>query len=161
MTRGINQNFELWKKYMETMWFNFRQTPLLKDDKGNYLKDEKGDYVHGKEQIARVQGALRPLQLFEYVFPQESLQEVLAMINMHKSYNELRPEVTKYGWMMRKITGYKKIPDMPDLKKKEAWEVTSKYVPMFGMAVYPLGIREDIVQDYTFPDGQGFHQEGL
>lgn len=165
MTRGISHSRDMWKKFMETQMFNFRQKPLLKDAQGNFIPDGvdangQPKYKSGEETIARVQGALRPIELWEYVFPQESLQEVLAMMEMHKTYDKLRPEVQNYAWIMRKLTGAKKIPDMPELKKKESWEVTQKHIPMLGMCAYPLGIKEDNVQDYIFGN-DGFHQEGL
>ena len=165
MTRGINQSFEVWKMFMQSQMFDFRQQPLLKDDKGNFIEDgvdENGNkkYKRGPQTMTRVQGALRPIQLFEYVFPEESLQEVLAMMNQHKQYNHMRPEVNNYAWILRKMTRFKKIPDMPELQKKEAWEITQKYVPPQGVGVYPLGIKEDKKQDFIFGD-VGFYQEGL
>ena len=165
-TRGISQNFEMWKKFMETQMFWFRQKPILKDDKGNFLKNPDGTYQYGPEGMVKVQGALRPIQFFEYVFPQESLQEVLAMMNCQSYYKNLRPEMQPIAWTMRKLLHAKKIPDMgEEFSKKERWQITDKFVPMDGMAVYPIGIKEDITQDFIFTDGKGgevgFNQEGL
>lgn len=165
MTRGIQQSRDLWRKFMETQWFDWKRQPILKDDNNNFLRNPDGSLKRGADQFSRVQGALRPIELWEYVFPQESLQEVLAMMNMHKSYNNLRPEVKNYAWILRKLTGAKKIPDMPELQKKEPWEITQKSIPMNGMCAYPIGIREDVTQDFTWDEGTrnavGFHQEGL
>ena len=165
LTRGINNSFKQWKSFMECQWFDFRQKPILKDDKGNFLKNPDGTYQYGPETIVKVQGSLRPIQLFEYVFPEESLQEVLAMNECHKDYNELRPEINLIAWSLRKMMGAKKIPDMPDLKKKERWEITQKYTPHQGVAIYPIGMRTDIKKDFIFKDPYGteagFNQEGL
>ena len=43
-------------------------------------------------------------------------------------------------------------------KNKEKWEITMKHIPMNGMAVYPLGVKKDLKQDYP---NYGFYQEGL
>ena len=146
---------------MQSQMFLFKQKPILRDEKkGEFLKNEDGTYQYGKEEVVKVQGALRPIEFWEYVFPQESLQEVLAMQNAHKGYNQLRPEVNRFAWILRKMMGAKKIPDMPELQNKEQWQITQKYVPMNGMAVYALGIREDPVQDFLFGD-HGYYQEGL
>lgn len=185
MTRGIYRSHEDWKSFMQSQWFIFRQKPILKYEndvfeetktekgnqtiiekgkllhkKGEFIKNPDGTYQYGKETPIRVQGSLRPIQLWEYIFPQESLQEVLAMQGCHKNYNELRPEVNKFAWVLRKMMGAKKIPDMPELKKKEIWEVTNKIIPTPGFAVYPIGIREDRIGDFIFGD-VGYYQEGI
>jgi len=157
-TRGIQQQINVWKMFMQSQMFDWKRQPLLKDKKGNFKKDKNGNYMRGKEEYTRVQGALRPIQLWEYVFPQESLQEVLAMMDRHKNYDVMRPEMAKVAWILRKGMGAKKIPDMPDLKKKEMHEVTQKFIPTSGIASYMIGIREDPIQDYP---NYGFYQEGL
>jgi hypothetical protein len=143
---------------MQTQMFNWRTKPLLKDEKGNYLKNPDGTFQRGEEQVTSVQGALRPIQLFEYVFPEECLPEVLAMMNLHKDYNNLRPEVAKLAWLLRKGLGAQKIPEMPEIQNKSSLEITRKFVPTSGVAVYPLGIKTDPKKDY--PEF-GTYQEGL
>ena len=162
-TRGINQSFEVWKKFMETQMFNWKRENLNFCECGQPLVGHDDKICSLKKftprtEYTKVQGALRPIQLFEYVFPQESLQEVLAMMGLHNQYNKLRPEMTKIAWILRKGLGVSKIPDMPELEKKEAHEVTQKYVPMMGMAVYPIGIKEDGVLEFK---EYGYRQEGL
>ena len=164
MTRGIQQSRDIWKTFMQAQMFDFRQKPLLKDAQGNFIQNADGTYQRGAEMMTRVQGALRPIELWEYVFPEESLQEVIAMCGQIKSYNQLRPEVAKVAWPLRKLMGAEKIPDMPEFQKKEPWEVTQKYIPMHGLGIYFLGMRKDNKQDYIFdtPQGKiGFYQEGL
>lgn len=163
MSRGINQSFELWKKFMETRMFYFEQHKLLKDEKtGEWLRNEDGTIKRGPKMVTRVQGALRPIQLFEYVFPGPSLPNVLAMMGMNKlDYNTIRPEVKNYSWILRKMMGLKKIELPEEIKKMENWEITQEYVPMDGMAVYPIGIREDPIGDLFIPNGDGYYQEML
>ena len=165
MTRGIQSAIDQWKTFMQSQMFDFRQRPLLKDEKGNFIQNEDGTYKRGDEVITRVQGALRPIQLWEYVFPEESLQEVIAMQQQIKSYNQLRPEVAKVAWLLRKGMGARKVPDMgPEFQKKSPWEVTQKFIPMTGVGIYFLGVRDDKKQDFIFktPVGDvGIYQEGL
>ena len=165
MTRGIKQAQEMWEKFMQTQWFEFPQKIIKKDANGNFLKNPDGTYQYEetpKDSYVRVQGALRPIQLWEYVFPKECLHEVLAMQNLHTCF-PLRPEVNNYSWILRKMTGFKKIPPIPEeIKKKNKWEITQKSVPMDGFAVYPLGIKDDVTQDFIFQPGNvGVYQEGL
>lgn len=135
------------------------------DKDGKTVLHKKGDIIYNEDgtekeliTLTKVQGALRPFELWEYVIPQESLQEVLAMQNAHQ--HPLRKDIQAVAWGLRKLMGAKKIPDMPDLAKKEYWQVTDKFIPMAGMAVYPIGIREDPTQDFIFGD-VGYYQEGL
>ncbi len=180
LTRGIDKEFNQWKEFMNSQMFTWKRTPLLKDKDGKFIKDgmdEEGrqKYKRGKEGLSRIQGALRPIQMFEYVFPREGVQsingklvpsdnlaEALAMMNLQSAF-PLRPEVQKIGWMLRKSLGAKPIPQsvLDPIKEKNMQDITSKYVPMAGMAVYPIGIKEDSTHDYIFPNGEGFYQEGL
>ena len=166
MTRGIQQSRDIWKQFMASQMYKFPQKNLDWCQCGTH-KDLHGTdkcvcpEFKPREEPKMVQGALRPIELWEYVFPRESLQEVLAMQNTHKEYNRLRPEVNKMGWLLRKAMGAKKIPDMPDLQNKEMWEITSKFVPMSGMAVYPIGIKEDNYAPIDFGQHGKFEQEWL
>jgi hypothetical protein len=155
----------MWVTMMQSQMFNFRQKPILKDAQGNFLKNSDGTYQYGSEQINRVQGSLRPFELWEYVFPKESLQEVLAMQNLQNAF-PLRKEIQAPAWVLRKLMGCRQIPQevIDAIKGKTQGEITQKYVHMPGMAAYPVGIKDDIIQDYIFdmPGGKiGFHQEGL
>lgn len=141
MARGINQSFELWQKFMETKMFLWKRLNLKTN----------------QEEATMVQGALRPIQLFEYVVPNECIPEALAMMGLHKN-EKMRPEINNYAWILRKLMGLKKIEVPEEIAKKEGWQVTDKYVPMAGMAVYPIGVKEDVVQEYP---SYGYKQEGL
>lgn len=147
MTRGIQQARDIWKQFMCSQMFDWKRTNLETN----------------KEEFSKVQGALRPIEFWEYVFPQEHLQEVLAMQNQLYNNFPLRPEVNNFAWVLRKMLKAKAIPKdiIEGMKDKEMHQLTTKYIPMAGMGVYPLGIREDITKDYDFGKAGKFHQEGL
>jgi len=176
-TRGINEQVEArWKIFMQSQMFWFKQKPIKKDSKtGEFLKNEDGTYQYEPEIWTKVQGALRPLQLWEYVFPEETLPynkdlpynkealtHVLAMMDLHKTSGEkLRPEINAPSWMLRKMLKLSKIPIYEELKKHEKWNITEKYIGgTEAVAVYPIGIKKDPIQDFIFGN-QGFYQEGL
>jgi len=177
MTRGIQHCHDIWKTYMQTQWFLWGRQRLLQDDKGNFLKNPDGSFQRGELEPTKVQGALRPIQLWEYVFPKDGIQfvkdkaeivpnknfyEVLAMLNQHQKYQNMRPELSLSGWILRKLMGAKKVPNIPDdIKKKEDYMITDKHIPMDGMSTYPIGVREDVMADIVFPGNVGYYQESL
>ena len=85
-----------------------------------------------------------------------------------------RPEIKKVAWLLRKMLGLKQIPkqDLPipvtgyrphgtlNGKPMPALAVHPMFVK--GMAVYPLGIKDDPTQDYDWGEKEGnYNQEGL
>lgn len=175
MTRGVNTEFERWKKFMETQMFLWKRKHLLKDEMGNFIKDKDGkNIINSNGEYMKVQGVLRPIQLFEYIFPDKSpiLQNgkevgeidnvipVLAMMgNLHQNVNNLRKEVKGPSWILRKSMNLKPIPKMPEaLTKLDRTQITDKFVPMEGMAVYPVGIKEDV---FGVNENYGSEQEML
>jgi len=166
LTRGIKEQRDRWVKFMQTQMFWWKRQPLLKDESGNFIKtgeDEEGNptYKRGKEQTMRVQGALRPLELWSYVFPEECLPEVLAMLNLHQNKKQ-RPEIRNWGWFLRKMMRLLPLPKMPkEIADKHFQEITDKFIPMDAMAVYPIGIKKDYKKDLIFHNGEGWYQEGL
>jgi len=159
LTRGIQQQVDLWKKFMETHMFWWKRQPLLKDKDGKYIKNADGTYKRGKEEVTRVQGALRPIQLYEYVFPEECLPEVLAMLELHKG-DDVRKEMKPVAWGLRKAMGLQPVPVFDDIKDKPRDKITTKFVPTEAVATYPIGIKEDITKDFIFAK-EGWYQEGL
>ena len=137
--------------------FNWTRKPLVKDKDGKFILKEDGTYERGADEFTRVQGALRPIQLYEYVFPKECLPEVAAMLGMH-DIKSTRPEISNFSWILRKMMKLKPWPEFPELKGKTTQQITSKYVPLQGIAAYPIGIREDDKKDYP---NYGYYQEGL
>jgi len=166
LTRGAPEQVDIWKKFMETQMFNWKRQPLKKDEKGNFIKKEDGTYERGADEFTRVQGALRPIQIYEYVFPEECLGEVLGMMNIHKAETlKLRPEVATPAWFLRKIMKLKPVPVIHEIQDREPYQITNKWVPTTTVATYPIGIRSDFKKDFIFTLGdgskQGYYQEGL
>jgi len=139
-TRGINQCIDVWKMFMQTHMFPWKRKNL----------------ETGKDELIQVQGALRPIQLWEYVFPEEVLPDVLSMLNL-QDYTA-RPEMKKIQWILKKGLGLQPVPKFPEQKPM-------RYQYMDGVAVYPIGIKPDVKQDYPdFKDAKsskGYNQEGL
>lgn len=161
MTRGILKTRDEWVDFMKTRMFPWKRKNL----------------ATGKWETTTVAGALRPIELWEYVFPKESLNEVFAM--QHRAdgtgalidHHKIRPEISNYAKLMAKLLKLKPIPKFIKptaygYKIKEGGlPLPVNWVPVDGFAVYPLGLRDDVMQDY--PDfiepnaPKGFYQEGL
>jgi hypothetical protein len=103
----------------------------------------------GKDEFCQVQGSLRPIQLFEYIFPKEHFDEVMTMLKVDDADQLGKVE----GAMLRKAIGhgFKKVPKFEKV-------VTNKIVPRDGVALFPIGIKEDPVKE--FPQW-GYEQEAL
>lgn len=110
-----------------------------------YNTDAEGKFIPNSTQQYMVQGIVRELRVFEYVFPEQHKDVVLNTIlgegkgkallhdNMQKKYD-------KYLWGIRKMAGYNKIPD---------YDTTKGVMPIFrtNMHVIGLGVKEDRMQD--------------
>ena len=94
-----------------------------------------------------VQGALRPIQLWMYVFPKESMDEVLNTFGIKPYKGEFNVKAA----LLRKALNAKKMPiPNPD--------VPGRLIRTAGVTVIPIGIREDDVRDVT---GKGKIHEAL
>jgi len=90
----------------------------------------------GQDEVCRVQGALRPIELWEYVVPEECLDEVLTMLNVDEK-GEVHPVTAKLNrWGLRKMLGLEPV--------KYTRVATDKFVPRDGVALYPIGIKRDV-----------------
>ena len=159
MTRGILSQVEEWKHLMLAQRFPFKQ------------KNVKT----GEERVTAVQGALRPIQFWEYVFPEESLTDVLGGLQIRGPIE--RPELKTIGWALRKTLKLDKIPILDDGTKVTGYESKVKFEgktpPVFpvhnlfmqGLAVYPIGIKKDEKKNWKFKcedDSEvEYYQEGL
>jgi len=129
---GIKQDLELWEKFMQTFWFKLP------------YKDKDG-----KDQKILFQSQLRPIQLYDFVFPRDKLDVVLNSFNVWQDYvlakaKEPKPAFQKSLWFLRKALKLKEIP--PHDKTKGALAL-----PPLNLRYIGIGIRED--EDRTFPDG--------
>jgi len=123
MLRGIKHELEFTKKFLET----------------TMLKWNRKDVISNVEQAGEVQHALRPIELFECVFPKEQLHNFMKMLNIVND--------DKYqGWtfktqmnLMRKMLGAEKFPDI------DPKQVDKKvpFIPRRMVAVHPIGIKKD------------------
>ncbi len=183
-TRGAPKEVQVWKEFMNCQMFTFYQTPLMKDKKGEFIKDgvdeegaqkykhlqyltdypdhETGKILHKKGEDVRiknkVQGVLRPIQLFEYIVPDEAYPEVMNMMKLNDAVNKpMRKEVLLPFWTIRK---YMHLKPMPKVEEVE----TDRFIPTNAVATYPIGVRSDKKKDFIFNDRgliTGFYQEGL
>lgn len=155
MIRGVKHQCDLFRMFMQTQMFCWKRKNL----------------ETGKEEVTMVQGALRECGfVYEYIFPKECLAEVLTMLDVKKDTGDAKNMGAARAWIIRKSLGkgVKPIPEYKEIKGK--WVIvegiyltTKRYIEKHGIAIYPIGIREDPVKDYDFSStGEGkWHQEGL
>jgi hypothetical protein len=138
MTRGVQHVVDMWHTQMQSQYFPWKRKNL----------------DTGQETIANVQGALRPIQLWEYVFPEEHLDVVLNSLEIKPGGKTEPPALNKYAFLLRKGLGLKSIPD--DIKPTNT-------LPIFHQAVhiFPIGIKEDLTCDRDFGVAGKWHQEML
>ena len=160
LTRGIIQTRNTWVDFMKTRLFPWKRKNLDTE----------------KWEIKLLQGALRPIELWEYVLPAESLMECLAMQEKSNGKDslilekgELRPEIAPYAKLIQKLMSLKSIPkfDNPIRMgyKFDNHSLPLNWVPLDGFAVYPIGIKEDKYQnfpEYIEPGApKGYYQEAI
>lgn len=81
-----------------------------------------------------VQLAMRPVQLWEMVFPEKSLPVVLKSLSWN---NVQRKEIKPHVFALRKLLGAKPLPKF-DFKK-----FPSVFVYHNNVGFYPIGIKHD------------------
>lgn len=94
-----------------------------------------------------VQGALRPIQLWMYIFPEQSTDEVLNTMGI-KPGNTGYKEFSGKAAVLRKMMKAQKIPK-PDPK------VPGRIIRTAGVGIIPIGIRKD---KYGSIDGKTEHE---
>ena len=137
-TRGIQHAVDLWHTQMQGVWLPFKRTNL----------DTK------QEENTNVQMALRPIQLWEAVFPHDCLDIVLNSLEIKPKGITEPTALNKYAWLMRKGLGLKPIPD--EIKPSLTFPVFHQHIHFF-----PIGIKDDIIEDCDFKAGGRWHQERL
>jgi hypothetical protein len=116
----------------------------IKDDLERWENDILAQYVKhdvivdGKKQEGKVRVAVRPVQLYEIVFPEKSLNRVL---------NIVKPSIKDYGGRykyfykmfagLRKILGLSSIPEWQTENNGEFF-VSNKWVGVHG-----IGLKKD------------------
>jgi len=124
MTRGIKHAVERFVNDMCAQYFKYT------------------DIRKGKKKKWFVQLAMRPIQLWEVVFPEDALQEVMATMftNEFKRYHGFKHKMLATG--LRKMLGAKKVP-------KRDKKALHRPVFLKGVEVLPIGIKTDVKN----PDG--------
>ena len=130
LTRGIKKNVDHFINDMSAQYFP-------------YTKDKDGKPIW-------VQMAMRPIQLWECVFPNNSLQEVMATMDLNMTEEMYKQRgITKspgwnYGnktlWMLRKLLKAKELPPLDPKAKK-------RIVFKDWVHIAPIGIKEDDIRD--------------
>ena len=138
MTRGVQQQVDIFKIFMQAQMFPWKRKNL----------------ETGKDEIVQVQGALRPIQLWEYVFPEESLNDVLTALeipheNPHTGQGLSNLKIAALRKMLG--NGVKPVPDYEPVKNY-------RYIEKRGIALYPIGIKTDKRDEKK---DWGFEQEML
>lgn len=111
--------------------------------------DVQCDGFKQRKEITMTQGALREYKFYEYVIPDESVNEVMTALEFHRRNWNTRDKL--FAGTMRKLLGAEKI-DMNFPKDK------SRIIPTLGVAVYPCGIKKDNVAEHQ---EWGYKQEML
>lgn len=137
--RGIKHMRDMTITHLQTQWFPWKRKNLKT----------------GEEETTFLQGSLRPVELYEYVFPEECLEEVLTMLKMtdeNIDYHE--NSLGKIGKFFlnkfRSILGLEPIPR--GIKR----EPPKHIIPLEGVTLHPIGIKKDIKKD--MPEF-GYYQE--
>jgi len=150
--RGINSEVEKWKVLAQGVYWKWIRTNIKT----------------GKKEEVLVQGSLRPsiMGTWEYIFPEECLAEVLAVMGLTSKKligidYTIKNRVRLAG--LRKLLGLKKIPLSaikeaetipPSLTIKHSWRGLS-HLKIFA-SIHPIGIKKDR-RDIAF----GYEQEML
>jgi len=123
ISRGVKHQRDVWITWMQSQLFSWERTNLSS----------------GKKEIIPVQGALRPVELWEYVFPEEHLDQVLNNMmftsESAKCYEHVKGKNISMA-VMRKALGAKPIPKFKIMP-------IDKMMRINGVALEPIGIRKD------------------
>jgi len=165
ITRGIKQQRDSFVTFMQAQMFRWKRKNLaseveLKKKSDDDIKEilfktgivfpeynrEKAIEFLATEHM-QVQGSLRPVELWEYVFPEECLPEVLTALEIKpedRAYNNdlgIKGKIKKLGnktklAMLRKTLGAEEIPEYTPVQ-------TNRYIEKRSVAIHPIGIKKD------------------
>lgn len=100
----------------------------------NDLLAQNFDFEIDKNKFVKINLSVRPIQLFEIVFPEDSYEEVLAIVQPYHRWGHLK----KYTLLLRKLLGLKPIQKIVGSNFK----VNNEFVD-----IIPIGIKKDIYKD--------------
>lgn len=141
LVRGINHQVEAWKALMQ----------------GQSFIQKRKNLKTGKEEERLIQGSLRPIQLYEYVFPEESLVDVLYNTGISGGAGSKKGIVAAFAWLFRKFSGTKKVQAIKydaDLLRK----IPLRLMTAPGVEVSCIGIKKDARKQWK---EVGYEQEML
>lgn len=133
-TRGVKHEVDLFVATMQGQYFPWKRKNLKT----------------GEDETSWVQGALRPMQLWEYIVPDDAVDLVLTSLDIDEN-GKVHPFAASFNAkMLRKTMGlepvkYKKTP-------------TRRVIPRQGVALYPIGLKKDVKYKW---EEQGYEQEML
>jgi len=137
LTRGIRHEIQRYIEDLSSQYFEYGP----KDAKGN-------------RQFLQL--SVRPVQLFELVFPEEHLAEVVKVVTNGPRIDDWR---NKFLTGIRLALKAEKIPKL-DMSKAR-WRPVSKQ----NIAIYPIGIRKDKIRTedcfIDVPDGGKINLKGF
>ncbi len=133
-TRGIKHEVDMFVKFMETQMFSRKKINLKTK----------------KEEIELVQGQLRPIQLWEYIFPEEHKAHILTSLSIDEN-GKVGPFAAAFNAkLLQKAMGLEKV--------KYKKENTKRFIPHRNVAIYPIGIKKDNVRAW---EQEGYELEML
>jgi len=121
-----------------------------------------------EEEITGVQLSLRPLELFEVVFPEECLPDVLKTLGLNKSNkfdgaNAGKKKTEKFlqnkSRFLRKIMGLKEIPQVESDPKNP--KIFPGFVNLRGISIHPIGLKHDERREIDWGELGKYEQEML
>jgi len=122
ITRGIKHDVDRFINDLQAQYFPY------KIPKGKM----KGEY--------NVQFSVRPIQLWEFVMPKESLGEAMNMI-WDSQEHLVVDRFQKRLMVLRKMLGAKKFPDLNQ-------NLPKRIIYKNNVGVYPIGIKEDNMNEH-------------
>lgn len=111
------------------------------DLQAQYSPLKRKDVKTGEEHEIMVQWALRPIQLFELVFPETALRDVLTTLNLDSGkegyWGEKKGAKAKvYLPLIRKALGAEPVPKVEPTP-------TMRIIMRDGVGIEPIGIKHD------------------
>jgi len=139
--RGIIPQIERFEMFMQAQMFLW----------------ERKNLKTGKKEITLVQGALRRMPFgYEYIFPEECLDEVLTMLKIDAKAKSIagisgfKMSIIRkmIGGIVRPIPDYKKTASLFTFVKDNKGKLNpipvDRYIELKGIILYPIGIKKDI-----------------
>lgn len=159
-TRGIHHVRDLFIDFMKTQPYNFPLINNMMCKCGHRLDEHKPEFACKKfeprEENVVVQGALRPIELWEYCLPEQFVPEILWYLGYDGTGNQVHDHeqgLKKLAWVFQKGLKLDKLPTFD----KDKLMITKRLIPRDALSIYMLGYKKDAVKNFPW----GYEQEGL